>query len=312
MNQPLPAASLPAVERRSKVVTIKEAVSNLIPDGLPELAIGGMHMHNNPMAVLREIVRQKRRVKRLVTSPSAGVNADLLIGAGLVGEVVTSYIGFEHLGLSANFRRGVESGSLKLFEVDEPHLVYGLQAGAGGIPFIPYPPGLELSDLHRINPEYYNFTTDPYTGRRVMTARPIKPSVAVIHCQEADPYGNAIFRGSQFTDRQMALAAETVIVQVERVVPNEVAMTWPSGSTIPGFLVSAVVEAPFGCHPTASHTYYSFDEVVLRDYIKSGKTPESFDAYLQEHIYGTEDEAAYLCKVGGAARLESLVGGEAR
>lgn len=292
------------MERTSKVMSISNAIQQFVGDNCSSLAIGGMHMHNNPMALIREVIRQKKKIKRLITSPSGSINAELLIGSGLVEEVLTSYIGLEHIGLAANFRRAVEQKTIKLLECDEPFLVYGLQAGAGGLPFIPYPKGLELSDIHKVNPEMYRFTTDPYTGEEVMTAAPIKPSVALIHCQEADPYGNAIFKGSEFTDRQMIFASDVVILQVEKIVPNLAEKYGSTKVNVPGFLVSAIVEAPFGCHPTSSHGYYAFDESHLKGYLKSCKDKESYDGYFNQYVTGITEEE-YAGKIG-AEKLESL------
>lgn len=285
------------MERTSKVIPISEAIRRFVPDTCNSLAVGGMHMHNNPMALIREMIRQKKKIKRLITSPSADINADLLIGSNQVEEILTAYVGFEHLGLAPNFRRAVEKKTIKLLECDEPFLVYGLQAGAGGLPFIPYPQGLELNDIHKVNPEMYKFTTDPYTGEQVMTAAPIKPSVTFVHCQEADLYGNAIFKGSEFTDRQMIFAADTVILQVEKIVPDLAQRYGSTKVNVPGFLVSAVVEAPFGCHPTSSHGYYTFDEGHLKTYLKACKTPESFTDYLNQYVTGISEEE-YAGKVG--------------
>ncbi len=278
------------MERTSKVMSAREAISRFVPEHCESLAVGGMHMHNNPMTLVRELIRQNRKVKRLITSPSACINADILIGSNMVEEILTAYVGFEHLGLAANFRRSVEKKTVKLLECDEPFLVYGLQAGAGGLPFIPYPKGLELTDIPRVNPDLYRFTTDPYTGEQVMTAAPIKPAVALIHCQEADPYGNAIFKGAEFTDRQMIFASSAVILQVEKIVPNLAQKYGSTKVNVPGFLVSAVVEAPFGCHPTASHGYYTFDEAHLKGYLKSCKDPVAFGEYLSRYVNGVSAE----------------------
>lgn len=294
--------------RKSKVISTREAVERFLGDGCRELAVGGMHMHNNPMALIRETVRQGRRVQRLVTSPSADLNADLLIGAGLVEEVLTGYVGFEHLGLAANFRRAVEGGRVRLLEGDEPLIVYGLHAGAGGLPFIPCPRGLELAENRRVNPEYYRETTDPYSGRTVMTVPAIVPEVAFIHCQEADQFGNCVFRGAEFTDRQMAFAAEHVVVQVERLVDTGELQADPKRVGIPGFMVDAVVVEPFGCHPTSSHAYYDYDEAHLKEYLKACKDEQGFRAYLERYVHGVPDEAGYRAALG-EERLAGLAKG---
>lgn len=263
------------------VVSSAAAIAKLVPEGTGLLAIGGMHMHNNPMELVRELVRQGRGSRRLLTSPSGSIGADLLIGAGLVREVATSYIGLEHLGLAPCYRRAAESGAVRVLELCEAAIVHGLYAGAGGLPFVALPPGLELSDVSTANPEHFRTLTDPFTGERVLAAAPLRPDVALIHAQAADERGNAIFSRAHFTDRLMAMASRTVIVQVERLAaPSEVAHH-PAESVLPGFLVDAVVVAPGGCRPTASHGEYGYDEPALRQYLKLARTEEGFVEYLR-------------------------------
>ena len=261
--------------------TAAAAIEELVPDGTGVLAVGGMHMHNNPMELIRELVRRRRHVRRLLTSPSASLAADLLIGAGLVDEVATSYIGFEHLGLAPAYRRAAESGTVKVHELCEAAIVHGLYAGAGGLPFVPLPPGLELSDISSANPEHFRTIIDPFTGQRVLAAAALRPDVALIHALAADERHNVYFAGAHFTDRLMAMAAKKVIVQVERIAETGEMASHRAEAMLPGFLVSSVVIAPGGCRPTASHGAYGYDEARLREYIKLARSQEGFDEYLR-------------------------------
>lgn len=249
--------------------TAADAVAGLKDRDLGLVALGGMHMHNNPMELVRELVRQRRRIRRLLTSPSAGIGADLLLRAGLVDEIATSYVGFEHLGLAPWFRRRVEAGDVRVLEMDEASITHGLHAGAGGLPFIPLPQGLELADVRRVNPETYGMVDDPFTGDRHLAVRAIRPDLALLHAREADERRTVVFGGSVFTDRLMALASRRVVVQVERLVPAGSLSGRPPGSTLPGFLVDAVVVAPGGCLPTAAHGEYGYDEAALTEYLAS-------------------------------------------
>lgn len=299
---PTPSAPTPSLEatadddpRTSKQVALDEAIRRYVPDNIESLAIGGMHMHNNPMALIRELVRQKKRIKRLITSPAACLNADLLIGAGLVEEVVTPYIGFEHLGLAPAFRRMAQEGRLKVLEVDELTLLAGLRAGAANQPFISLPPGLEFSDITRHNTDFYRLSTDPFTGREVLVAPAIRPQFAFICAQQADKAGNASFRGASFADREMAFAAQTTLLQVEGVVPAGMLSTNPLLVTLPGYYITAVVPASFGCHPTSSHRYYHYDENHLKEYLKLAATEDGFQQYLEKYVLVT-NETDYLGK----------------
>jgi len=250
-----------------------------------------MHLHNNPMAVIYELIRQERRISRLVTSPSAALNADVLIGAGLVERLSTSYVGFEHLGLAPCYRRAAESGSVKVESLCEAAITHGLYAGASGMPFAALPRGLELSDVWRFSPSSYRMVVDPFTEQPVLLVRAIRPEVAIIHASEADERGTAWLAGAPFTDRLMAMAAAKVIVQTERVVSAETMSRRPAGSTIPGFLVSAVVEAPGGCRPTASHGNYAFDEPAVRDYLRRSRTAEGFAEWVAQTVAGAKAAA---------------------
>lgn len=283
--------------RTNKLRTAEEAIREMVPNPCPVLAVGGMHQQNAPMTLVREVIRQRIRIGRLITSPSASIQADLLIAAGLVEEIVTSYVGFEYLGLAPAFRRAVEAGKLRLVEADAPLLVYGLQAAAVGQPFATLPPGLELSDVHRAAPTFYKWTTDPYTGVPALCVPPLRPTVALIHCQQADEFGNAIFRGSVFTDRLMAMAAERTIVQVENVVRASSLYSMATQVGLPAALVAGVVEQAFGNHPCASHRYYNHDEPHLKDYVKKGGTVEGMTAYLQRYVYEPDSHEEYMLRV---------------
>lgn len=256
-----------------------EAVARLVPPG-SVVAVGGMHTSAAPMSLVRELVRQGVRVGRLVTSPSASLQADLLIGAGLVDELVAPYVGFEDLGLAPCFRRAVEQATIHLLESDEGGLTHALYAGAGGLSFIPLPPGIERSDVPRACPELYRETEDPFTGEPRWAIRAIRPDVALIACAEADEEGNVAFGRVPFTDRLMGLAARRLVVQVERLVASAEIASREPGTTLPAFLVSAVVLAPGGCHPTASPGFYGRDEEALKVYLEAARTPAGTEEYV--------------------------------
>jgi glutaconate CoA-transferase subunit A len=287
----------------SKVFSLSEAVERHVPDGVGLLSVGGMHLHNNPMALVREVVRQGRTIRRLLTSPCGALNADLLVGAGLVEEIATSYVGFEHLGLAPCFRRAVESGSIRILECDEAYITHGLYAGAGGLPFIPLPAGLETSDVPKVNQESYAMTRDPFTGRQVLVGAPLRPDVALIHASMADERGNAVLGGAHFVDKLMVQAAKTVLLQVERVVSTEEISRHPVGTTIPGFLVHGVVEVAGGCYPTASHGAYNVDEEQIKLYLSMAGSDEGVRDYLTQNVTGAT-EAEYLEKA--SPRLDDL------
>ena len=132
-----------APQRTRKVGTLQQAAA-LIKDG-DTLAFGGIHSHNGPMALIREIIRQGTKSLKLIANVSAGMPADLLVGAGCVDTLTVCYVGLEHLGMAPRYREAAEQGRIKIIDGDEIYYVLGLKAGALGLPFVPYPPGHEFS-----------------------------------------------------------------------------------------------------------------------------------------------------------------------
>jgi glutaconate CoA-transferase subunit A len=266
-------------------VSPEEAVARFVSPG-SVVGVGGMHMTAAPMALVRELVRARSRVGRLVTSPSASLQADLLIGAGLVDELVSPYVGFEHLGLAPCFRRAVEEGRLRVLECDEGSLTHALYAGAGGLPFVPCPPGIDLTGIPQVNPELFRQVEDPFTGESRWAVRALRPDVMLLACREADEEGNVAFGRFPFTDRLMALASRRLVVQVERLVGSAELAAHAPGTTLPAFLVSAVVLAPGGCRPTAAPGDYRADEDELRAYLEAAREPQGFEAYVARTAAG--------------------------
>jgi glutaconate CoA-transferase subunit A len=283
--------------RDSKVTSTDVAIA-LLPAQSESLWVGGMHMHNVPMALVRELIRHGKRFETLYAAPSASMAADLLIGAGLVDRVVLGYVGFEHIGLAPALRRAAESGSqVDIMEADSGSLMLALQAGACGQPFAVLPEGLHRTDLPGASPDWYRTVADPFTGEERLTVPAVRPSVALIHCQQADEYGNGIFKGSVFTDRLLAFGADRVLMQVEQLVGNNQIIKYPQQTGIPAFLVHSVVPVNFGCHPTASHRFYNYDDVHIRLYLKAASTDEGFAEYMRHFVLGAESQEEYMRRV---------------
>ena len=288
-------------QRKSKVTTLAEAAS-LVKDG-DTLGIGGQHSHNVPMALVREIAKRRVRALTLVPSASMGIAVDLLIAAGCVRKLHVSYIGLEFVGFAPSFRRACERGEIEVIEADEPWIVFGLKAAGAGLPFIPVSLIYESTDLPKVNP-LLKKTTDPYTGREVTTIPPLRPDVSIIHAQKCDPWGNARVLGSVRFEHLMAKASDKVIVSADEVASPMDPPEDPLTVTVLGPLVNAVVEVPYGAHPTASPARYNYDEDHLRRYALMGRENKMRE-YLDTFVYGLKDHEEYLEKIG-LRRLLSL------
>jgi glutaconate CoA-transferase subunit A len=260
--------------RPNKRLELAEAIERFVPDGVASLALGGMHMHHNPMGLVRELVRQQKHIRRLITSPAGCINADLLIGAGL--------------------GRFAQEGRLRVLEVDEMTLVLALRAGVSNQPFAALPPGVALTDLPKANPAFYQPVTDPFSGRTVLATPALRPQVALVYASQADRFGNAIYKGAAFLDREIIMASQSVVLQVEQVISNSQLTANPLQVTVPAFYVDAVVAARFSCHPTSSHRFYQYDTDHLQEYLRLAATEKGFEEYLDKYIRSSPTEKDYL------------------
>jgi glutaconate CoA-transferase subunit A len=291
----------PMPVRRSKLVSLAAALT-VVQDGC-FLAIGGLWFHNKPMAAIRELVRRGVRDLILTAAPPSSFDADLLIGAGCVREAYLAHVSFEHMGLAPNFRRAVEQGHIDLHECDEATLLGGLMATAEGLPYHAIS-SLKATDHLRTSP-----LAQPYTARdgsTIVAAPALRPDVAMLHAQEADEYGNVRSLGTAFCDAILAKTASHVVVTVDRIVSNEEIRAAPERTTIPAYLVDAVVEAPFGAHPCSSHGHYPHDERHIREYISASTAAGSYQAWLQRYVHRCRSHDEYLAAIGGPALFERL------
>jgi acyl-CoA synthetase (AMP-forming)/AMP-acid ligase II len=62
-------------------------------------------------------------------------------------------------------------------------------------------------------------------------------------------------------------ARRAVVASLDGVLDNAAIREYPAATTLPGYLVTHVVEAPFGAHPGSSHGVDRDDEDHLREYL---------------------------------------------
>jgi glutaconate CoA-transferase subunit A len=79
-----------------------------------------------------------------------------------------------------------------------------------------------------------------------------------------------------------------VVATVDRLVPTaEVAA---AGVVIPAHTVAAVVEAPFGAHPSSCYPGYAYDRPHLAAYLEAaGAGGAELAAYLDRYVHAGED-----------------------
>ena len=98
---------------RDKRLSVPEAVAQFVHDG-DFLACGGFGHVRVPMALVYEIIRQRKR-HLIMAGKTAVHDVDILIGGGCVDRVEAAYtFGHELRGLSPAGRRAVETGQVKV------------------------------------------------------------------------------------------------------------------------------------------------------------------------------------------------------
>jgi glutaconate CoA-transferase subunit A len=286
----------------SKLVTMREAVASLVPDGA-SVALGLQMEQNIPFAAGHEIIRQKKRGLRLI-GPISDILFDQMIAGGCVSEIVAAWVGNVMMGSAYNFRRAAESGAVKVFNMTNFSIALGLQAGAMGVPFIPTRTAMG-SDVPKGNHFYYGIFS-PFEGKEPLLAvRAINPDVTIVHAQRADAEGNVHNWGSFGVMLEAVRAAKHVIVVAEEIVDPDVIASDPNRTVIPGFLVSAVVECPYGAHPSPVQGYYKRDDAFFREYHQQTKTQAESAAWLERWVHGVAECEQYVELLGGA-RVEAL------
>lgn len=295
------------VHRRKELVVTEEEACAYIKDGMT-ISVGGFITSSHPMALVRQVIKMGRRNLTVIGAASAGLEVDLLIGAGCVSKVIAPYVGAESLApVGPFFRYYAEKGVLKVWECDEGQYYAGLRAAAQKLPYMPTRAGLGTS-FPEVNPDMKVYR-DPVSGEPMLAIPAIKPDVALIYAAHSDQYGNVQFVGAGFGDRAHHRAADRTIVQVESIIPNEEIRKAPYKTAIQR--VSAVVRAPYGSHPYAAPGFYVEDIPHIEDYVrvatiftKEGDS-KPFEAYLKKYVYEPATHLDYLETIG-ARRLFSL------
>jgi glutaconate CoA-transferase subunit A len=289
--------------QKDKVMTLEEAVGHYVTDGC-SVAYGGI-AGREPMAVSHEIVRQGKRNLTHVTDTTTDA-AEVLIAGGCLRKVEGAYIWIGVVGSGHNYRRAMEKGIPGYLETEE-YSNFGasmrFMAGALGLPYMPTK-SLLGSDLITHNPRI-KVVDDPYGTGPLALVPASQPDVAFIHVQRTDKNGNAQIWGMVANDDNLSRAAKKVVLTCEEIIPTSEIRKIPNMTVIPSYCVSAVVKAPFCCHPLPVAGYYWMDIPFRRVMVAASETREGIVAWMDEWIYGVKNFDDYKKKVG-SKRLAKL------
>ena len=243
--------------KRARWVDLAAAAAS-VPDGAL-VAPGGFMLGRAPMALVFELVRQRRRGLHVISLPNP-LPAELLVAAGAAARVELLFAAITLGGRVRSMpalKRAIEAGTIDWAEHDGYRVVQRFRAAAMGLPFLPVPDA-DAGELARRDPPLR--VTDPFTGEAVPVERACHPDVALIHARAADEAGN-LWIEDPTTDLLLAGAARRVIATAEERVARV------PRATIPGFMVDLLVEEPRGAYPTGCLDLYPADAAHLEGYL---------------------------------------------
>jgi glutaconate CoA-transferase subunit A len=284
-----------------KRMSLAEAAA-LVRDG-DVVAAGGCCYSRTPWAMLLELLRAERRDLTLARNLMC-YEAELFLATGAAQRLIASWVGIGlRWGIPKVFREYVERDPA-IYE-EWSHLSFGMRvlAASMGLPFLPTA-SLLGSDLLKRTPAVE--MRCPFTDELVVAVPALVPDVALIHVHTVDAQGNAQIDGPAYMDVEYARAANTVIVTAEEVVPSEAIVRHADRTQIPGFVVDAVVEVPFGAYPHECHGRYEADFAHFDAYtelVNAGRL-EGVKTYLDEHLSKPGSFAGFLDAVGASRLLE--------
>ncbi len=280
-----------------KLTSLAEAIGRHVMDGAC-IALEGF-THLIPFAAGHEIIRQGRRDLHLVRM-TPDLIYDQMIGMGCARRLTFSWGGNPGVGSLHRLRDAVEHGWPVPLAIDE-HTHAGMAAaycaGAARLPF-GLLRGYLGTDLATVNPGIRSVAC-PYTGERLATVPAINPDGTILHAQRADRQGNVAIHGILGAQREAALAAHALIVTVEEIV--DALPPAMNGIVLPHWVVSAVAHCPGGAYPSYAQGLYGRDNEFYRCWDAISRERDGFRAWMERHVLGSRDHAAFLTSLRAAA-----------
>jgi acetate CoA/acetoacetate CoA-transferase alpha subunit len=211
-----------------KVVPVEEAVAK-IPDGA-SVMIGGFMGVGAPERLLDELVRQRKSNLCIIANDAGvpGKGIGKLVDAGLVSRMIAS-----HIGLNPNAQKQMMAEKISIDLVPQGTLVERIRAGGCGLGGVLTPTGVGTTveqGKQKIE----------VGGKTYLLETALHADFALVHTFLADYLGNLSYAlTARNFNPVMAMAADTVIVTAENIVP--VGVIAPDHVVTPGPLVDYLI-----------------------------------------------------------------------
>ena len=248
----------------------------MIKDG-QTVAIGGFGADNHPMAIVREIIRTGNKNLTIIASATAGLEIDLLIGAGCVKKLIAPYVGQEmYCPIGHNYRKYAESGQIEVRETSEYILYAGLFAAASGQEFFAWRGGVGTS-IPELNPDLVEFIDPIGKTKKIIAVPPLRAGLGDHPCRlvgrlRQRPASRRALR------RPLARARRRSHHDADRARRSEFGDPQKSVHDHDRLRRRAWSRRPYGGHPYAAHGFYKEDVEFIQDYVKCSEANRKGDA----------------------------------
>lgn len=279
-----------------KTATAREAVARLVADG-DYVSFDFSSYTRGPQILIREIIRQRRR-DLWYCAKFTLMESTLLVAAGCCSRID---VGF--MGLGDTLNKAVEAGRVRVTEWTNGTLTLRHLAGAMGVPFLPTRALLGTDTLRYSGAKVME---DPFTWRPIALVPAVNPDVGLIHVHQADVYGNARCFGPGVSPLETAMASRKVIISTDEIIDHDDIRKDPGRTTIPYYLVDAVVYAPFGAYPGGLPGVYEMDVDHFGEFFAAERRPGGMEEYLERFVFGVDSHEEMLERRVGLARLAEL------
>lgn len=288
-----------------KMLPLDEAVRRYARNGMMYASGAAVPIGSDAIIFGREMVRQGLQDLHCIFHCNTQ-QLNLLAANGNATKAECGFSGLEVFGFANGLRRAVETGTMALEDYSNLSLPLRLLGGALNWPFVPATVniGSDLQDRSAFAPEEnpsrskIAMVRDPFTGREIGAFSTLKPDVAAIHVTFADPMGNAIMLGTEWSRFELSRAAKKVILIAEQIVDTDCMRQYPNLVRIPELVVEAVVWWPFASWPSGTPGLYDVDEEHMRAMNKALGTTEGTGVYVREFVEGYGDRDGYLDLIG--------------
>jgi glutaconate CoA-transferase subunit A len=264
----------------TSTVSLEDLVASIAPGAI--LAVPADYS-GVAMAATAALVRRGTDRLHLVCVPASGMQADILIGEGLVATLETSAVTLGEAGGAPRFQAAAREGSVRLIDATCPAIHAALLAAQKGVPFMPIR-GIIGSDVlaHRAD---WKVIDNPFASDDPIVIVPaLSPDVALFHAPEADRFGN-VRVGRRRELATMAYAAKTTLVTVERISDTSLLKDErDAAGVLPALYVSHIALAERGAWPLGLWGEYAADSAEIVRYAQMARTPDGFRAYMDGFI----------------------------